>query len=255
MSLTSMNVTLFSVSGRVVVATAIVGTTGAADIGCIPDIDPRTFAPCVAGRLRSIGRMDAFGLAPPSALLEREHEVERIGAALRAAGQQAGGALVIEGAAGMGKSRLLNEVRVQASKFGIRVLSARATELEQGFPFGVMRQLFERPLLEADTDERKRWLGGRGGAGCRRAHFSARDGLDRAADRSNGRRSRLRLATRPVLVRLERRRRFAGRPGGRRSAVVRCAVGPSTGVHHAPARRPAAGGRCGNPAARPRTGA
>ena len=60
----------------------------------------------------------------------------------------------------MGKSRLLNEVRVQASKFGIRVLSARATELEQGFPFGVMRQLFERPLLEADTDERKRWLGG-----------------------------------------------------------------------------------------------
>jgi DNA-binding CsgD family transcriptional regulator/tetratricopeptide (TPR) repeat protein len=40
------------------------------------------------------------------------------------------------------------------------VLTARATELEQGFPFGVMRQLFERPLTDADPTERRRWLGG-----------------------------------------------------------------------------------------------
>ena len=39
-------------------------------------------------------------------------------------------------------------------------MRARATELEQGFPFGVVRQLFERPLLEADGDERDRWLAG-----------------------------------------------------------------------------------------------
>ena len=68
--------------------------------------------------------------------------------------------LLIEGAAGIGKSRLLEGARARASELGIRVLSARATELEQGFPFGVMRQLFERPLLEADTDERDRWLAG-----------------------------------------------------------------------------------------------
>ena len=43
---------------------------------------------------------------------------------------------------------------------GVRVLNARATELEQGFPFGVVRQLFERPLLEADDGERERWLAG-----------------------------------------------------------------------------------------------
>jgi DNA-binding CsgD family transcriptional regulator len=104
--------------------------------------------------------MDQSALARPVVLLEREHEVERVRAALHAAGQQAGTALVIEGAAGMGKSRLLEEARARGPGLGIRVLAARATELEQGFPFGVVRQLFERPLLEADTGERDRWLAG-----------------------------------------------------------------------------------------------
>jgi DNA-binding CsgD family transcriptional regulator len=104
--------------------------------------------------------MNQSALARPAALLERDHEVERIRTALRAVGQRAGGALVIEGAAGMGKSRLLEEARVRASDLGLRVVAARPTELEQGFPFGVVRQLFERPLLEADAGERDRWLAG-----------------------------------------------------------------------------------------------
>ena len=96
----------------------------------------------------------------PAALLEREHEVERVRAAVRATRQRAGGVLIIEGAAGMGKTRLLEEARGRASDLGLSVLDARATELEQGFPFGVVRQLFERPLLAADTGERERWLAG-----------------------------------------------------------------------------------------------
>jgi DNA-binding CsgD family transcriptional regulator len=104
--------------------------------------------------------MNQSALARPAALLEREHELERVRAALRAAGQRAGGALVVEGAAGMGKSRLLEEARVRALDLGLRVLAARATELERGFPFGAVRQLFERPLLEADARERDRWLAG-----------------------------------------------------------------------------------------------
>jgi DNA-binding CsgD family transcriptional regulator len=104
--------------------------------------------------------MDHAALALPDALLEREHEIERVRTVVRAVGHQAGIALVIEGAAGMGKSRLLEVARQRASELGLRVLSARATELEQGFPFGVIRQLFERPLLDADADERERWLAG-----------------------------------------------------------------------------------------------
>jgi predicted ATPase len=104
--------------------------------------------------------MDRSALVVPEALLEREHEVERVRGALRAVGQQAGVALVVEGAAGIGKSRLLDVARVRATELGLRVLSARATELEQGFPFDVIRQLFERTLMEADTGQRERWLAG-----------------------------------------------------------------------------------------------
>src|SRR5436305_10696565 len=104
--------------------------------------------------------MNQSALVMPDALLEREHEVERVRTALRGVGQRAGMTLVIEGDAGMGKSRLLEVARLRASELGFRVLSARATELEQGFPFGVVRQLFERAIVEADPGERDRWLAG-----------------------------------------------------------------------------------------------
>jgi DNA-binding CsgD family transcriptional regulator len=104
--------------------------------------------------------MDRHAVAHSSALLEREHELERVRAALRAVGRRAGGVLVIEGAAGIGKSRLLDQAREQGSDFRVRILDARATELEQGFPYGVVRQLFERLLADADSGERDRWLGG-----------------------------------------------------------------------------------------------
>jgi DNA-binding CsgD family transcriptional regulator len=96
----------------------------------------------------------------PAALLERERELELAHAALRAVAQRAGCVLIIEGAAGIGKSRLLESARARAAQLGFRVLTARATELEQGFPFGVVRQLFERPVADADEDERERWLAG-----------------------------------------------------------------------------------------------
>lgn len=93
-------------------------------------------------------------------LLEREHELERVRAALRAVGQRTGSTVVIEGAAGIGKSRLLQEARERASARGLRVLDARGAELEQRFPYGVVLQLFERLLMEAEEGERERWLAG-----------------------------------------------------------------------------------------------
>jgi DNA-binding CsgD family transcriptional regulator len=104
--------------------------------------------------------MDISAVARPVALLEREHEVERIRAVLRAAGRRDGGPLLIEAAPGMGKSRLLEVARECAQGLGLRLFHARATQLEQGFPFGVVRQLFERALLEADSGVRDRWLAG-----------------------------------------------------------------------------------------------
>src|SRR4051794_37330760 len=122
---------------------------GTAHIGHIPEIDPEHCAPSSSG-LRSTC-MPQSAVAEPTTLLERDHELGRVRAVLHATARHGGEALVIEGAAGMGKSRLLEEARVRASELGIRVLNARATELERRFPFGVMRQLFERPLVEADS--------------------------------------------------------------------------------------------------------
>ncbi len=57
------------------------------------------------------------------------------------------------GAPGIGKTRLLDATVALARGRGLRVLTARATPLEQDFPFGVARQLLEprRHVLDAET--------------------------------------------------------------------------------------------------------
>ncbi|MFG2795018.1 LuxR C-terminal-related transcriptional regulator [Streptomyces sp. NPDC048419] len=80
-------------------------------------------------------------------------------------GMGVGGVLVVEGPAGIGKTRLLREARVLASGAGLKVLSARGTTLERGFAFGVVRQLFEPVLTSADKAEREAlWEGPAGQA-------------------------------------------------------------------------------------------
>jgi DNA-binding NarL/FixJ family response regulator len=59
--------------------------------------------------------MDRSTLVTPDGLLERGREVEHVRAAVRAVGQRGGRALVVEGPAGIGKSRLLEVARARAS--------------------------------------------------------------------------------------------------------------------------------------------
>src|SRR5687767_14016031 len=82
-------------------------------------------------------------------LLERELEIERLNAALSAARQGNGSAMVVEGDPGVGKSTLLERGHEEAERIGLRVLAARGNELEQDFAFGVARQLFERQARQA----------------------------------------------------------------------------------------------------------
>src|SRR5215210_5882826 len=91
-------------------------------------------------------------------LLERDGELESLRSALAEAVAQGGRLALVEGPAGIGKSRLLAELRSAAQEDDVRVLSARGSELEREFPFGVVRQLFEPPL--ADAEARERWLAG-----------------------------------------------------------------------------------------------
>jgi DNA-binding CsgD family transcriptional regulator len=100
------------------------------------------------------------GASTARPLVEREQELEAIERCLTFAEGQTGQLLLIEGPPGIGKTRLLAEVGALAEGRGFRVLAARGGELERGFGFGVVRQVFEPLLAEADADERRTILAG-----------------------------------------------------------------------------------------------
>src|SRR3954467_3312544 len=225
-------------------------------IGQIPLHRPR-IAAWSRGGVRSVGPMDEADPGEPAALLEREREVERIRAALRAVGRLDGGTVVVEGPAGIGKSRLLEEARQRASALGVRVFSARATELEQGFPFGIVRQLFERPLREADPSERERWLAGPAALGAEVLIGTPRAPIDPAGGAPSGdsgyasQHGLYWLASNvsadaPPMLGVDAPQGVGGRP-----AVVRWAVAQGAWVHPPPAGGAAARARPRHPAARP----
>jgi tetratricopeptide (TPR) repeat protein len=85
-------------------------------------------------------------------LLEREVQVAALWALADAARSGGGRFVVIEGTAGIGKTRLLAEARTVAGSAGMRVLAARGGELEGEFAYGIVRQLFE-PLLAVVSPE------------------------------------------------------------------------------------------------------
>ncbi|MBJ7521331.1 MAG: AAA family ATPase [Solirubrobacteraceae bacterium] len=86
-------------------------------------------------------------------LLERDGEMHRVDDLLADAAASEGRFVLIEGPAGIGKSRVLAELRRRAGT-RVRVLSARGGELEGAFPFGVVRQLFEGVLADRELAER-----------------------------------------------------------------------------------------------------
>ncbi len=110
-------------------------------------------------------------------LLERSGELERIMAAVESARQGRGEAVVIEGGAGTGKTSLLRAA-IQEADQSLRVLHARGSELEGEFGFGVIRQLFERPLLGEPPERRARLLRGAAGLAAPALGLSPADAGD-----------------------------------------------------------------------------
>ncbi|HZV72682.1 MAG TPA: AAA family ATPase [Conexibacter sp.] len=99
-----------------------------------------------------------------SELLERERELAELDALVTEACAGAGRLAVIEAAAGLGKTRLLQVAREGGRGVGMRVLAARATELERDFPFALARQLFEPALAALDEPAREALFQGAAGA-------------------------------------------------------------------------------------------
>ena len=90
--------------------------------------------------------------------LEREVPLRALGARLDAAAAGTGSAVIVVGPAGAGKTTLLRELA--AARPPARILRAQAAELERELPFGVVRQLVERPLLDLDDERRDALLAG-----------------------------------------------------------------------------------------------
>lgn len=90
-----------------------------------------------------------------STLLEREHELSDIDSALREAQRDRGQLVLIEAAAGLGKSTLLWQSFENAARMGYLCLRARASELEHDFPYGCMRRLLEPVIAKASSTERE----------------------------------------------------------------------------------------------------
>ena len=79
-------------------------------------------------------------------MLERDRELGVLDDLIQGALEGRPGLALVEGPAGIGKSRLLAATREAAEGAGFRVLAARGSDLERELPFGIVRQLFE-PLL------------------------------------------------------------------------------------------------------------
>jgi DNA-binding CsgD family transcriptional regulator len=93
-------------------------------------------------------------------LLEREAQVAVLQTLIDAARSGGGRFAVIEGSAGIGKTRLLAEARAIAGSAGMRVLAARGGEFERDFAYGIVRQLFEPLLASVAADVRAELLSG-----------------------------------------------------------------------------------------------
>ena len=122
-------------------------------------------------------------------LLERDRELGRIRRRLRLAREGRGGALVVEGPAGIGKTVMLGAARDLAQGEGFRVIRARGAELEREFAYGVVRQLVEPLLAEASYAERVSFLEGPPGIaagllGLPRAHAAIGEPASVAPDPS-----------------------------------------------------------------------
>ncbi|GAA1770331.1 BTAD domain-containing putative transcriptional regulator [Luedemannella helvata] len=93
-----------------------------------------------------------IGASPAGeALVERGAEMADLRACLHDVLAGQGRLALVQGPAGIGKTRLLAEARRIAAGDGIRVLTARGSQLEREYGFGAVRQLFEPVVADPDA--------------------------------------------------------------------------------------------------------
>jgi DNA-binding CsgD family transcriptional regulator len=102
----------------------------------------------------------AVGRIDPAGLFDRDRELSAVGALLDHAASGAGGLMLVEGDAGIGKTGIVRAAGALARGNGLRVLGARGSELESGLAFGLVREMFSEPMRAADADGYPALFGG-----------------------------------------------------------------------------------------------
>ena len=124
-------------------------------------VTPEVAAPAPKAGAADGAAAAASERAPATDLVDRVRETAALRRAVDDVAAGTSGCVLVEGPAGIGKTRLLVEATRLATAGGARVLSARGSQLEQSFGFGAVRQLFEPAL--GDSDRREALLGGAAG--------------------------------------------------------------------------------------------
>ena len=108
---------------------------------------PRTHPEPAARPAQRPARAATGPARDPGPLVERDREVAALTEALDDLGaRRDGGLVLVQGAPGIGKTRLLQEAERLAVVRGVQPLGSRATQLETAYAFGVVRQLLEPEL-------------------------------------------------------------------------------------------------------------
>jgi DNA-binding CsgD family transcriptional regulator len=96
-------------------------------------------------------------------LLERDAALARIDQRVRDAVAGRGSLLLLEGPAGIGKTRLIVAAAQRGRELGLTTQTARGSKLEREFAYGLVRQLFEASVVAASPSEQAELLAGAAG--------------------------------------------------------------------------------------------
>jgi DNA-binding CsgD family transcriptional regulator/tetratricopeptide (TPR) repeat protein len=101
--------------------------------------------------------VDSRPSATPARIVGRESELEHLEAALDALGEGRPAYVTLEGEPGIGKTRLLGELRARAERRGHVVLSGAAAEFEREMPFSVWVDALDAYVVSQDFELHESW--------------------------------------------------------------------------------------------------
>ncbi len=122
------------------------------------------FAPPIIKAVEPTGlRVDAGRPSRIPSLVDREREYDALKEFVESVTQSAGGAFFLHGEAGIGKTRLVRELRSYVNLRGIRTFVGNCVEVDLGMPYAPWVEVFHRIVAEETSENLAKFCGSSGG--------------------------------------------------------------------------------------------